>query len=67
LTPPARSRIAVVDRPARNRIVFTTPPCARTTSEPTISFPFQSPPFTRTWGTTSRINLAGVSSGKIVT
>ena len=49
------------------RIVFTAPPCARTTSDPTISFLFQSPPLTRTCGTTSPINRAGVSSGKIVT
>ena len=45
-----RARIDVVERPGRNRIVFTVPPFARTTSAPTISLPFQSPPLTRTWG-----------------
>jgi hypothetical protein len=62
-----RARIEVVERPGRNRIVFTAPPWARTTSDPTIFFPFQSPPLTRTCGITSPISRAGVSSGKIVT
>ncbi len=63
----ARARIEVVERPGRNRIVFTAPPCARTTSDPTISFPFQSPPLTRTCGHHVADQPRGVSSGKIAT
>jgi hypothetical protein len=59
--------MAVVDRPARNRIVRTDPPRSLTNSEPTIFFPFQSPPFTSTCGTTRSIIAAGVSSLKITT
>src|SRR3972149_3170758 len=57
----------VVDLPGRSRIVLTEPPRARTKSEPTIVFPFQSPPFTRTWGMTSSMSADGVSSENTAT
>jgi hypothetical protein len=59
--------MAVVDLPARNGRNRTDPPRSRTKPAPTISFPFQSPPFTSTWGTTLPIKAAGVSSRKITT
>jgi hypothetical protein len=66
-TDPALRRIAVVDLPGRNRIVLTVPPRDRTKPAPTISLPFQSPPFTRTSGATSSMRVSGVSCGKTTT